>query len=69
MPKKLTDIEAYDVLHAAILALGSGEGETVRADTALKAARRALFLIQIGLLKASDESTDTLSTIKAQGEP
>ena len=61
---KLTDDEAYALLHAAWLALGQADGETIRADTAMKAARRALIFLQLGLLKAIDEDSDRVSTIR-----
>lgn len=62
----LSDTEAYDVLHRAFLALGSAKGETVRADTALSAARRSLLLLQMGLLQASDEGSDGIVSIRDQ---
>lgn len=51
---KLSDIAVYDRLHAAREALGSEEGETGHGDTALKAARRALALLQAGHLMKMD---------------
>ena len=60
----LSDEEAYERLHAAWLALGTADGATVRADTALAAGRRALMLLQMGLLKASDEGDDGNEAIK-----
>lgn len=53
--KLLTDEEAYERLHAALLALGREDGANSRTDTALKAARRAIALLQIGLLAAKEE--------------
>lgn len=53
--KLLTDEEAYERLHAALLALGREEGVNARTDTALKTARRAIAILQIGLLAAKDE--------------
>ena len=52
MADKLSDDQVYERLHAAYLALGREEGETVRGDTALKAARRAIMLLQMGHLAA-----------------
>jgi hypothetical protein len=57
MPK-LTDIEAYDLLHAARQALGDREAETVRAATALSTARGALSMLQFALLQASETNSD-----------
>lgn len=48
----LTDEEVYDRLHAALLALGGDAGETARGDTALKAGRRSLTMLQMALLAA-----------------
>lgn len=64
MADKLTDDQAYDRLHAALLAIGKEEGQTVRGNTSLKAARRALALLQMGLLKAMDEDSDRNAAIK-----
>lgn len=50
MPPKLTDTEAYDLLFNARQALGDRDAETVRADTALTTARRALSMLQFALL-------------------
>lgn len=49
----LTDDETYRLLHAALLALGSEAAETVRANTALAAARLALTALQMALVKAN----------------
>lgn len=70
MADKLSDDQVYERLHAAYLALGreDGEtvrGETVRGDTALKAARRALVLLQMGHLAAQDSGSDENRSIKA----
>ena len=54
MAKKLTDIEAYDRLHAAALALGSEGALTPAADTALRTARLAIVSFQMALIRAMD---------------
>jgi hypothetical protein len=54
----LSDNEVGDRLYAALEALGQSEAETVRGQTSLEAARRALRLIQVGLLVASEGGTD-----------
>ncbi|WMT85567.1 hypothetical protein NO932_11575 [Pelagibacterium sp. 26DY04] len=54
MPKKLTDREVYERLHAAGLALGNDDGETVIGDTALKAARKDLAMLQMALVAAEE---------------
>ncbi|MDR6632343.1 hypothetical protein J2X72_001127 [Phyllobacterium sp. 1468] len=64
MADKLNDEQAYDRLHSALLAIGKEEGQTVRGDTSLKAARRALALLQMGLLKAMDDNSDKNVAIK-----
>lgn len=64
MADKLSDDQTYERLHSALLALGKEEGKTVRGDTSLKAARRALALLQMGLLKAMDENGDKNIAIK-----
>jgi hypothetical protein len=58
MPPKLTDNEIYDVIHAALEALGRAQGVTVRGNTALEASRTMLRLMQMGLLKSMDDNTD-----------
>jgi hypothetical protein len=50
--KPLSDNEADDRLKAALAALGA-QGATVRANTALIAARKALALLSMGLITAS----------------
>lgn len=66
---KLSDDEAYETLHRAFLALGKKAGATVRADTALEAARRSLTLLQMGLLKASDEGDDKVPAVRGPDAP
>lgn len=56
--KNLSDNEAHDRLHAAVEALGVGQCETVRGNTALRAARKALTLLQWGLVKAMETNSD-----------
>jgi hypothetical protein len=52
LPKPLSDNAVWDRLHAALEALGDDDCETVRGDTAMAAARKALTLLQWGLVKA-----------------
>ena len=66
MTKKLTDIEVYDRVYAASLAMGEEEGETVLGNTTLEAARRALVLLQLGLLYAMEKGESKNKSIKAQ---
>lgn len=54
----LTDTQAHDRLHAAREALGEASGETVHANTALEAARKALVLLQFGLIAASERQPE-----------
>jgi hypothetical protein len=55
---KLTDTEAYDLLHKAAEVLASGKGESVRAETALRAGEKMLFLLQMGLVSAMENNGD-----------
>ncbi len=53
---KLSDTEVYDRLHRALLALGPEGGLTAAGDTALKAARRALLILQGSVMMKIDEA-------------
>lgn len=66
--KLMTDVEVWDALQAARDALGTATGETVRGATALKTAREALTLIQMGHLASMDKDTDRNEAIKARGD-
>ncbi len=52
--KPLNDEQVWNRLHAASEALGQAKGATVAGDTALTAARRALVLLQMGVLKSGE---------------
>lgn len=65
----LSDDEVFERLHAVLLELVNANGATVRGDTALKAARQALALLQMSLLKAQDQASDELAAIKDQTLP
>lgn len=52
--EKLSDIAVWNRLQVASEALGEGKGETVAGDTALEAARRALLLLQMGVLQSAE---------------
>ena len=52
----LSDNAAHDRLYQALETLGEAPGASVHADTALKAARRGLQLLALGLLWASVKS-------------
>lgn len=56
--RRLSDDDVYDLLFNARQALGDQEAETVRADTALTTARRALAMLQFALLQASEQNAD-----------
>lgn len=60
---KLTDRQVYDRLHAALGEV-TGDGETVLGDSTLKAARRALVLLQMGVVQAQEDGTDRNRAIK-----
>lgn len=59
-PQPLSDDEVHGRLVAAVEALGDRPAATVRGDTALMAARRALTLFQLGLLMAVEKGSDDL---------
>ena len=61
---KLTNDEVYQRLHEAGLALGNAEGETVLGDTALRTARQAIVMLQMGMVKAEEAGRDTNPAIK-----
>ncbi len=65
----LSDDEVYERIHAALLALGRDSGATVRGDTSLKAARKSLTLLQLGLLAAMEKNIDNNAAIKDPGGP
>lgn len=71
MPEKppLSDDEVYDRIHAALLALGRESAATVRGETSLKAARKALTLLQLGLLAAIEQNSDDIQAVKAPDAP
>lgn len=54
----LTDDEVFERLVAAAVALGREPGETLRGDTAIEAARKALMLLQLGLVRAMDRAAE-----------
>ena len=60
--RPLSENEADDRLKAALNALGEAPGITVAADTALAAARRALWLISLGLIAASSSPRHVTQT-------
>ena len=62
MPK-LSDNQVGDRLHAALEAVGIDEGETIRGNTALLAARQTLALLEQGLLIAAERNSDYVSTV------
>jgi hypothetical protein len=63
---KLSDNQVGDCLHAALEAVGTDEGETIRGNTALVAVRQTLSLLKHGLLIASERDSDHLSTMMDQ---
>ena len=65
MPK-LSDDQVGDPSHAALEAVGIDEGETIRGNTALLAARQTLSLLEQGLLIAAERNSDYVSTVMNQ---
>jgi hypothetical protein len=65
----LSDNQAGDLLYAVLEMLGTAPGATVRADAALKAARRSIWLLQLGLLMASERGEDDVPGITPRNGP
>ncbi|MCP1550711.1 pentose-5-phosphate-3-epimerase [Methylorubrum zatmanii] len=65
--RPLTDNEVHDRLVAAVEALGTRPGATVRGDTSLLAARRALSLFQLALLMAVEQESDEMPAYRPPG--
>lgn len=63
MPPKLTDNEVHERIYKALIAVGTDDAETVRGETALEAARRALTNLMFGLVKSMDEGADTVEGV------
>jgi hypothetical protein len=63
---RLSDNQVGDRLHAALEAVGTEEGETIRGNTALVAARQTLNLLEQGLLIAAERNSDHVSTMMNQ---
>ena len=60
----LSDNQVGDRLHAALEAVGTDEGETIR--TALVAARQTLNLLEQGLLIAAERNSDDVRVVMNQ---
>jgi hypothetical protein len=63
---RLSDSQVGDRLHAALEVVGTEEGETIRGNTALVAARQTLNLLEQGLLIAAERNSDHVSTMMNQ---
>ena len=63
---RLSDNQVGDRLHAALKAVGTEEGETIRGNTALVAARQTLSLLEQDLLIAAERNSDHVSTMMNQ---
>lgn len=57
-PAPLSDNQAHDLLFEARRILGEAPGDTVRADTALQAARKVLSGLSLALLVAAENGAD-----------
>jgi hypothetical protein len=64
--KKLSDNQVGDRLHAALEKIGTCEGETIRGNTALAAARQTLSLLKQDLLIAAERNSDHVSIMMNQ---
>ncbi len=62
--KPLTDNQIHERLAAARKLLGDDAAETVRGDTALKAARQVLSGLGLALLLAGEQESDRLLGVK-----
>jgi hypothetical protein len=69
MATKLSDDEVYDRIHAALLALGKQDGESIVGYTGMETARQALTALQIGLLMAIENGSDDNGAIISPSRP
>lgn len=58
MADKLSDEQVWNRLQVARDALGQEEATSVAGNTALEAARRGLLILQMGVLKSSEDARD-----------
>jgi hypothetical protein len=63
---RLSDNQVGDRLHAALEAVGTEEGETIRGNAVLVAARQTLNLLEQILLIAAERNSDHVSTMMNQ---
>lgn len=63
MPKnrRLSDTEAHTLLCEAASMLSGAKGETVHAETALRAAEKVLLMMQLALLQAAERDAGRLN--------
>lgn len=66
--KPLSDIEIHERLTAARALIGDTTAETVRGDSALKAARRVLSGLGLALLLAGEMESDKLEGVRDPSE-
>lgn len=66
--KPLSDIDIHERLTAARKIIGDDEAETVRGDTALKAARQVLSGLGLALLLAGELESDKLVGVRDQAD-
>jgi len=64
--KPLSDNEIHERLTAARDVIGDGAAETVRGDTALKAARQVLTGLGLALLLAGEQESDRLAGVPSR---
>jgi hypothetical protein len=60
---KLSDNQVGDRLFAALEAIGTDEGETIRGNTASVTARQTLSLLEQGVLIAAERNSDDVSVM------
>jgi hypothetical protein len=56
--KPLNDTQVHERLHTALMLLGNAPGMTKHGDTALRSARHALVLLQMGVVAAGEAAND-----------
>lgn len=64
MKSRLSDNEVHDRLCAGLEALGEADAATSAGRTTLEAARRALRLLQLGLLMAVEDGEDVNAAVR-----
>jgi hypothetical protein len=67
--RKLSDNQVHDRLVAAAEALAGPEAETLRGQTALDTARKAMVLLQLGLVAAMEKAEEAANPSVSGSRP